>query len=151
MNARSLLFLMVTVLVAGFAALNWSLFTEPALLSLGWLEFQAPPGLVLLVFNLVAAAAMVSYINHLKKSALIQAGHSAKELQNQRILADSAEASRFTELKQFLTLRFNQSNEDETKFRQELEARFKALEERIAAIPKSAAGSTPAPSSPVRR
>ena len=151
MNARSLLFLMVTVLVAGFTALNWSLFTEPAPLSLGWLEFEAPPGLILLVFNLFVAAAMVSYINHLKKAALIQAGHSAKELQNQRILADSAEASRFTELKQFLTLKFNQSKEDEAKSRQELESRFKMLEERLAAMTRSAAGSTPAPSSLVRR
>jgi len=134
---------MVTVLVAGFAALNWSLFTEPAPLSLGWLEFQAPPGLILLVFNLLVAVAMMSYINHLKKSALIQAGYSAKELQNQRKLADSAEASRFTELKQFLSLKFDQSNEDEGKFRQELESRFNALEERLVAMPKLGASATP--------
>jgi len=142
---------MVTVLVSGFAALNWSLFTDPVPLSLGWVEFQAPPGLVLLVFNILVAAGMVSYINHLKKSALIQAGRNAKELQRQRELAEKAETSRFTELKEFLTLKFKQSHEDESSFREKLEARFKALEERLGASSRpSTPVETPKPETPVK-
>ena len=143
MNPRSLLLLVVTVLVAGFALQNWAAFTEPAPLKVGFYKFEAPLGLLLLALAAVAVAALVSYADQIKKNALIEAGLTAKELQTQRQLADKAEASRFTNLQSFLTDEFKQRSEDESAFRERLELRLNTLEKQIAAVADSNASPQP--------
>jgi hypothetical protein len=49
--------------VAVFALANWTAFTAPTLLSLGFLEFQAPLGLVMLVLTgALSAGLLLVYI-----------------------------------------------------------------------------------------
>ena len=102
MRAR-LLFIIVAILaVSGFAALNWTEILRTTPLSFGWTVAEAPLGLImlavlgltLLVF-LLSSAAQESRI-------MLEAHRHAKVLAAQRDLADKAEASRFTDLRQQL-------------------------------------------------
>ena len=140
MKPRPLLLLLVTVLISAFAILNFSAFVQPSSLSIGFVQFEAPLGLLLLAFSAILAAVLLSYADHLRKSALLDAGLQAKELHHQRELANKAEASRFHELHQFLTEEFKQRSEDEAAFREALNARLDSLESRL-----------PPPSAPVCR
>ena len=49
MNARTLAIAIALFLLAVFALLNWSAFSTPTALTLGFAEVQAPLGLVMLV------------------------------------------------------------------------------------------------------
>ena len=131
MKLRPLLLLLVTILVSAFAILNFSAFVQPSILSLGFVRFEAPLGLLLLAFCAILAAVLLSYADHLRKSALVDAGLQAKELQHQRQLADQAESSRFHELQQFLSDEFKQRSQDESAFRVALNTRLDSLESRL--------------------
>lgn len=131
MKPRPLLLLLVTILVSAFAILNFGVFVEPSSLSLGFISFEAPLGLLLLAFAAILAAVLLGYADHLRKSALRDAGIQAQELRQQRQLAEKAESSRFHELHQFLTEEFKQRSEDEANFRDELKARLDTLESRL--------------------
>lgn len=102
MRIRLVLLLVPVVLLAGFAALNWSEFVRPTMLSWGWGTGEAPLGLILL------ALLALSWIGFLLASAYLQthyqlaAHRTSKVLEAQRELADKAEASRFTELRTYL-------------------------------------------------
>ena len=102
MRTRMTFLLALIVLMAGFTTLNWSEFVRPAQLSWGWRIGEAPLGLVLL------ALLALSWVGFLLGSAYLEthyqlASHrNAKALEAQRILADKAEASRFTELRAYL-------------------------------------------------
>ena len=102
MKIRSLLMLVVLVLVAGFAALNWTAFMAPTTLSLGLSAVQAPLGLVMLGLLAALTAMFLIFIVYLQTSVLFDARHHARELRTNRELADQAEASRFTELRAVL-------------------------------------------------
>ena len=102
MRTRLTLLLAGIVLMAVFAALNWSEFVRPAQISWGWRISEAPLGLVLL------ALLVLSWIGFLIGSAYMEtryqlaAHRNSKILDAQRDLADKAEASRFTELRTYL-------------------------------------------------
>ena len=102
MRIRMTLLLVAIVLMAAFAALNWSEFVHPAQLSWGWGTAEAPLGLVLL------ALLALSWLGFLVGSAFLEthyqlsAHRNAKLLEVQRALADKAEASRFIELRTYL-------------------------------------------------
>ena len=102
MRTRLTLLLAGVVLMAVFAALNWSEFVRPAQISWGWRISEAPLGLVLL------ALLVLSWIGFLIGSAYMEtryqlaAHRNSKILDAQRNLADKAEASRFTELRTYL-------------------------------------------------
>lgn len=105
MRIRMSLLIVAIVLMAGFAALNWSEFVHPAQLSWGWGNGEAPLGLVLL------AALALSWVGFLLGSAYLETSYqlaahrNSKALEAQRVLADKAEASRFTELRSYLESR----------------------------------------------
>ena len=105
MRTRMSLLIVAIVLMAGFAALNWSEFVHPAQLSWGWGNGEAPLGLVLL------AALALSWVGFLLGSAYLETSYqlaahrNSKALEAQRLLADKAEASRFTELRSYLESR----------------------------------------------
>lgn len=102
MRMRTISLIAFILLIAAFVALNWSEFMQPTELSLGFTIFQAPLGLVmvgllvlsLLVFMLASAYQQTLY--------LLESRKFTKEINSQRDLADKAEASRFTELRQVL-------------------------------------------------
>jgi uncharacterized protein YlxW (UPF0749 family) len=127
--------LVVTALVTVFVILNWSVFITPTPLSFGFRTVEIPLGMVMLGLTLGTYMLMTIYANHLRKTALIQAGLSAEELQKQRRLADQAEASRFTELRNFLQEEFKQLSQSRAQFHRDVNQRLTALETRRALTP----------------
>ncbi len=102
MNLRSVAIVLALAALAGFAALNWTAIMTPAELSLGFAQVQAPLGVVMLGISALLCALFIVYLLFQQAGALLEARRYAKEMKVQRELADSAEASRFTELRAFL-------------------------------------------------
>jgi uncharacterized integral membrane protein len=94
--------LALLILVALFTALNWSAFTTPTQLSLIVTTVQAPLGVLMLILTGAIVAAFLVFLVFLQTTTALEARRLAKELKSQRELADRAEASRFTELRDFL-------------------------------------------------
>ena len=94
--------LLVALLLAVFAALNWSVLLTPAELSLGIADIQAPLGLMLLVGLATVVVLALLYILVQQTAMTRELRQSERELRAQRELADKAEASRFSELQQHL-------------------------------------------------
>ena len=99
MRARTLLVVLMLVLVAAFVAINWAAVVAPTTLSLLFTSFDAPLGLVLLGILVLVVLAFASYMALWQGTILMETRRSAKELQQQRALAEQAEASRFSELR----------------------------------------------------
>ncbi len=102
MKVRALVLLGVLALFLVFMILNWSTIMEPTVLNLAVAQVNAPLGLVMLGILAVLTAVFLTFIVYLQTSVLFEARRHAKELQTNRELADKAEASRFTELRQFM-------------------------------------------------
>ena len=111
MRTRTTLLVVAILLVAGFAALNWSEIVRPTPLSFGLMVMDAPLGLILLamlgltlILFLAASAAM-------RTQSLLDYRTHQKTLEAQRDLADKAEASRFTDLRQHLDTHLKEMRE----------------------------------------
>jgi hypothetical protein len=102
MRTRLTLLSVGIALVAVFAALNWSEFARPAQLSWGWRIGEAPLGLVMLALLVVSWVGFLIGSTYLETRYQLAAHRSSKILDAQRVLADKAEASRFTELRTYL-------------------------------------------------
>ncbi len=102
MNLRALAVVIVLAVLALFAMLNWVAFTTPTSLTLGFTEVSAPLGLVMLVATGVVSGVFLFYILLQQGAVLLDARRTAKELKDQRELADQAEASRFTGMQTYL-------------------------------------------------
>ena len=124
MSVRSLLVVIVLGLLAIFTIVNWGTFITPTHLSLVVTSVEAPLGLVMLGFTAVLAAVLLGYALKVQINALSDARRQSEELRRQRELADQAEASRFTELRQYLEQELasvKQAQQDsEQRFRDEL-------------------------------
>jgi uncharacterized integral membrane protein len=102
MRARTLFLVLVLAVLAVFAALNWAAFTARTTLSLLVAHVEAPLGLIMLA---VAAGLTVLYFLYaawLETAALLAFRRQTRELDTQRQLAQSAEQSRYAELRRFL-------------------------------------------------
>jgi len=111
---RTLLVLAVLGLTGLFALMNWTAFAAPVPLYLGFMTVEAPLGIIMLGLVAVLSVVFVIWAISLQASLLFEQRRQAKELQAQRDLADTAEASRFTELRSFISgelLRMSQSAE----------------------------------------
>lgn len=131
MNLRSVLIGLTLVLLGIFALLNWTAFTAPTALTLGFAEVQAPLGLIMLVMTGVVSGLFLIYIVFQQAGLLIETRRYAKELKSHRELADKAEASRFTELRLFLEEELKKlaaQGRDET---QQINTRLEGLERQI--------------------
>lgn len=102
MRARVTLLVVAILLVAGFAALNWSEIMRPAPLSFGAFITDAPLGLILLGLLMLSLLGFLALGAMHRTQVLIESRQHLKELQHHRDLADRAEASRFTELRTHL-------------------------------------------------
>jgi len=98
MRPRTLLIVVLLVLMGLFVALNWPAFWMPTSLNLLFATISAPLGIVMLGFLIVIVAAFAIYLVVWQGSVLVENRRQAKELQQQRVLADQAEASRVAEL-----------------------------------------------------
>ena len=102
MKVRGLVLLGVLGLFLVFIFLNWATIMAPTTLNLGVSEVNAPLGLVMLGMIALLTTLFLIFIVYLQTSVLMEARRHAKELHTNRELADKAEASRFTELRQFM-------------------------------------------------
>ena len=102
MRFRTLFLFLLLVATGLFALLNWQTFITPTTLSLGFGTVEAPLGLLMLGVVFVLGAMCLALVIYVQGSALADSRRQSKELQAQRELADSAEASRFTELRSFV-------------------------------------------------
>ncbi len=102
MKLRALVLIGVLGLFLIFIILNWTTIMAPTTLYLGVARVNAPLGLVMLGMIALLTALFLVFVVYLQTSVLFEARRHAKELQTNRELADKAEASRFTELRQFM-------------------------------------------------
>ena len=102
MRLRSLALLAVGILIVLFAALNWAVISQSTSLNLGVMTVQGPLGVVLLGLTALLAAVFVVYVLYMQTAMLIDSRRQAKDMEQQRSLADQAELSRFTELRAYM-------------------------------------------------
>jgi len=107
MGLRTIVLLVVVLLIAALAALNWTLIATPTLMSVGFMQVNAPFGLIMLGLTALLGIFFVAYVVYLQSAVLLETRRHTKEMQAQRELADKAEASRFTELRNFLETQEN--------------------------------------------
>jgi uncharacterized integral membrane protein len=107
MGLRTAVLLIVVLLIAALAALNWATIATPTLISIGFMQVTAPLGLIMLGLTALLGIFFVAYVVYLQSSILMETRRHTKEMQAQRDLADKAEASRFTELRSFLETQEN--------------------------------------------
>ena len=111
MRLRLLVVLVLMALLAVFVAFNWPVFVTPTQLNFGLLTFDAPLGLAMLALTVTLSLIFIVYMAIWQSKILIDARQQAKELQQQRTLADQAEASRFVELRTAMLAEFEQLSE----------------------------------------
>lgn len=130
MRIRVLPVLLVVLLAGLFALVNWTTFTTPTQLNLGVALVSAPLGLVMLGFVVVLALMYVGSVVYLQGSALMESRRLGRDLQAQRELADKAEASRFTELREFMNAELARQTQANDQLRAALFTRLDELEHR---------------------
>jgi hypothetical protein len=102
MRSRAVLLVVAMLLVAAFAALNWSEIIRPSPLLFGPVVMDAPLGLILLSLLALAIVVFAITAGAIRTASLVESRQHFKSLEAQRTLADKAEASRFTDLRQHL-------------------------------------------------
>ena len=102
MRLRTGFLLVIVLLIAALAFLNWGTLSQPASMSVGFTQVTAPLGLVMLGLTVVLGVVCLAYVFYLQSSVMLETRRHNKEMQTQRDLADKAEASRFTELRNYL-------------------------------------------------
>lgn len=100
MKLPTLLLLLLIFLLAAFTALNWDVFVHPAELSFGVAALQLPFGLLMLGLLVGVTLVFILFAIYVQAGALLEVRRHARELQGCRELAEKAEASRLTELRQ---------------------------------------------------
>ena len=98
MRFRSLLVLVASGLAALFVVLNWRVFAASAKLNLLLTSAEVPVGVVMLLLFALALLILWIIVGRWQGTLLTEFRRQAQELQAQRLLAENAEASRFTEL-----------------------------------------------------
>jgi hypothetical protein len=124
-----ILLVVAILLVAAFAALNWSEVMRTSPLLFGPVVADAPLGAILLVLLALAVVAFVVSAGAIRTSALLESRHHYKELEAQRALADKAEASRFTELRAYLDENLREMRERDTMRTAEMQREMRAQTE----------------------
>jgi uncharacterized integral membrane protein len=99
---RALGLFVILLLIGLFALLNWPAFAAPTPLSLGFTTVEAPLGFIMLGVIAFLSLLFTMWAISMQAAALSETRRQTRELQQQRDLADKAEASRFTELRSFL-------------------------------------------------
>ena len=94
MGLRTGFLLAVVVLIAALAALNWGILATPVLMSIGFMQVNAPLGVIMLGLTVLLGILFAAYVVYLQSSVLIETRRHTKELQGQCDLADKATSSR---------------------------------------------------------
>ena len=130
MRFRTLFLFVVLALTAIFALVNWPAFTAPTSLSLIFGTVTAPLGLVMLGVVFVLGAMCLAYLIYVQGSALMDSRRHARELQAHRDLVENAEASRYTELRDFVSVELRKLEEIHADLRQQMFTRLDQMEVR---------------------
>ena len=144
MRTRSILLVVAILLVAGFAALNWTEIVHPTPLSFGIFVTEAPLGAILLALLAITLVLFLASTAAMRTQSLLDYRNHQKTLEAQRELADKAEASRFVELRQHMDEHLNRLGERDsiaaTEFdkamlqsRREMQAQMEQINRTIAA------------------
>jgi hypothetical protein len=129
MRSRLVLLVVAILLVAAFAALNWPEVMRTSPLLFGPIVADAPMGLILLGLLALATVAFILSAGAIRTRSLVESRHHYKELEAQRLLADKAEASRFTELRQYLEENLREMRERDTIRTSELQRELRSQSE----------------------
>ena len=113
MRARLIFIVLALLVLAGFAALNWPEFRRPTSLDFAVASITLPLGaLMLALLGLVLAVFLVSSAVQESRFLLEHRRHT-RALQAQRDLAEKAESSRFTDLRQHFDTQLRESRQRE--------------------------------------
>lgn len=130
MRIRVLPVLLLLVLTGLFALINWTTFTTPTTLNLGVAMVTAPLGLVMLGIVALLGLMYVASSVYLYSVALSETRRLNRDLAAQRELADKAEASRFTELRDFMATELHRVSQASDEARAAMLARVEQMEQR---------------------
>jgi len=133
MKLRTLLLLLVLFAIVLFAALNWTVFTTPATLSLLVATVEAPLGVIMLGLLVLLTLLFSIFAGYMQTSTLLDARQQTKALEAQRKLADQAEASRITEMQNLLNSALLRLEQQVVESRQASNARLDRLEQDLRA------------------
>jgi uncharacterized integral membrane protein len=100
--------LIAILLLVVFTLANWAVLVAPIPLSLLVLHVNGPLGLILLGTTLVLSGLFSLYVLSLRASMMLESHRHKQEMQAQRKLAESAEASRLSELRAQMEHEFTQ-------------------------------------------
>lgn len=121
MRTRMLLLVLAILAVAGFAFQNWPEITRRSTLDFGVLQAEAPLGLILLTLLGLTLLGALATAATLRSRSLVETRQHAKQLHAQRELAEKAEASRFTDLRQVLDSHLREERQRESVVQTELD------------------------------
>lgn len=133
MKVRTVLLLLVLLAIVIFTALNWTIITTPATLSLLVATVEAPLGLIMLGMLVLLTGVFAIFAGYHQTSTLLDARQQTRALEAQRKLADQAEASRITELQNLLNSALLRLEQQSVESRQATAARLDRLEQDLRA------------------
>jgi biopolymer transport protein ExbB/TolQ len=113
MRARLIFIVVAVVLVGAFAVQNWPEFTRASSLSFGPISMTLSLGLVMLALLGIALLAFLVSAAAQESRHLLEHRRHARALQAQRELAEKAEASRFTDLRQHFDTHLRETRQRE--------------------------------------
>lgn len=119
MRIRSLFLLIFIICVTIFVSLNWYALAAETTINLGFTVAKGPLGLIMLGLLLVSSLVFAAYSLAIQTASLFENRNHTKELKAQRELADNAETSRFTELRNMIE-KINTDNQTRNKEAQDV-------------------------------
>lgn len=128
MRPPTFLLLLVILLVAAFTMLNWGVFVAPAELSFGFVSVQLPFGLLMLGLMVFVTILFILFAIYVQTGALLEVRRHAREMQASRELAEKAEASRLTELRNVFENAIQLQRSQQQDFETRLHARVDQLD-----------------------
>ncbi|HMN92583.1 MAG TPA: lipopolysaccharide assembly protein LapA domain-containing protein [Hydrogenophaga sp.] len=111
MRIRTLILIVAVLLVAGFVALNLDEVFRPTPLNFVFAQVQAPLGLVLLGMLGLLLVLFLFLMVFNQTAHLMEVRRISREATEQRELAEKAETSRYTELRDYLRAELGQIEE----------------------------------------
>ncbi len=124
MKIINFILLIVLVALVIFAAVNWQAIMAPVPLSLLFTEAEAPLGLILLAATGLLALLFLGFVVYMQSSTLMIRRKLNKEVEEQRKLANEAEASRYNELRIYLERELGKVVEKSDEIQQKVDAQL---------------------------
>ena len=128
MKLFGFLLLLVLTATAGLAFNNWHIFIIPNEISLGFMTTQIPLGLAMLGILIIVTALFLMNMVYLLSSSTLEVRRHSRELEASRELANKAEVSRITELKNHFETELSKQNELNVELKSEIFVRADQIE-----------------------